>query len=86
MNVDARQISENIAHTDWLKQLRGRDVVLVRNGGLHSRAEVTDSTPCFLFIGKLKFRRDSGWQTTSQQRRVYRMKLRLVRNEKELQC
>lgn len=82
MIADAREISSNLAHADWLKELRKDDVALVRNGGLHCRSQITDATPCFIFIGKLKFRRDTGWQTSSQQRRVYRMKLRLVNSER----
>lgn len=84
MIADAREISANLAHADWLKELRKGDVVLVQNGPIYFRAEVTDATPCYVFTGKIKFRRDNGWQTAKQQRQVYRMKLRLVRNKEDL--
>jgi hypothetical protein len=70
-------------HAAWLAMLKTGDIVLVRNGKLHFRAPVTDATPCFIKLDRLKFRRDNGWQTTRQRSKVYRMKLRLVRNEKE---
>jgi hypothetical protein len=82
MIADARQITENISYADWLKELRKRDVLLVRNGDIHFRAELTDATPCFLLIGKLKFRRDDGRLVLRQ--RVNRMNLRLVRSERYL--
>ncbi len=82
MIADARQITANISYADWLKELRKRDVLLVRNGDIHFRAELTDATPCFLLIGKLKFRRDDGRLVLRQ--RVNRMNLRLVRSERYL--
>jgi hypothetical protein len=74
-----------LSHTDWLATIRRRDMVRVRNGAMvMPPAMVTDETPCFVFIGKLKFHRRTGWQVARQSERVYRMKLRLVRNEDEL--
>lgn len=87
MIADAPACCDNCAsrsHAAWLGLIRRGDVVLVRNGALHFRAPITDATPCFLFSGKLKFHRGDGWQTTAQQRRAYRMKLRLVRTTEEL--
>ena len=81
MIADARTISPDITHRDWLQELRTGDVVLVRNGLIHYRTQLTDATPCFLHVGRLKFRRDSGWIIISQQR--FGTKLLLVRNEKE---
>jgi hypothetical protein len=70
------------SHSDWLRTLAKGDTVLVRNGRHMLPAErLTDATPCFLKIGKLKFRRDSGWLVKKQQRN--RLRLLLVRNEKE---
>lgn len=71
-----------MTNTEWLKQLKAGDVVLVRNGQAHFPGTLTNTTPCFLFIGKLKFHRISGWQTKAQRKRVYRMKLRIVMDEK----
>lgn len=82
MIADAREIVADTG-TTWLAALRAGDVVLVRNGRLHFRAQVTDATPCYIFLGALKFHRDSGYQTGRQRRRVYRMCLRLVRSEDE---
>lgn len=81
MIADARQIEANIDSSEWLQRLRTGDVVLVRNGRLHFRAPITDATPCYIFLGRLKFHRENGWQTCRQRKRVYRMCLRLVRTE-----
>lgn len=81
MNAEAQIIADNLSHADWLRTLVKGDEVLVRNGELHYRAQLTDATPCYLLVGKLKFRRDIGWIVKRQQR--LRMRLRLVRNERE---
>lgn len=77
-----------MTYFEWLAQLKKGDMVMVRShsGEVMPAATVTDATPCFLFVGKLKFWRDSGWQIKRQRQHVYRMKLRLVRNEQEFQC
>lgn len=67
-------------HADWLSALRAGDVVLVRNGAIHFRAEITAATPCYLFVKKLKFHRSSGWMV----RPKGRLRLRLVRTQEEL--
>ena len=82
MIADARQITANLAYSDWLKELQKRDVVLVRNGDIHFRAEITDATPCYLLSGKLKFRRDDGRLVSRQ--RAKRLNLRLVRGKEGL--
>jgi hypothetical protein len=82
MIADAREIAADNG-TAWLTALHTGDIVLVRNGRLHFRAPVTDATPCYIFVGALKFHRDSGIQTARQRSRVYRMYLRLVRTEDE---
>ena len=55
--------------------------VVTHTGEVMPPAMVTNDTPCYVFVGKLKFHRSSGWQVARQGQRVYRMKLRLVRNE-----
>lgn len=71
------------SHTEWLATLKRGDVVRVRThtGETMPAAMVTNDTPCYVFVGKLKFHRRHGWQVMRQGVRVYRMKLRLVRNE-----
>lgn len=71
-----------MTNEEWLKQLKAGDSVLVRNGRVHFPGTISNATPCYLFIGKLKFHRAHGWQTKRQRAKVYRMKLRIVRNEK----
>jgi hypothetical protein len=72
------------SHGEWLATLKRGDMVRIRNGDLHMPpAMVTNETPCYVFVGKLKFWRRHGWQVMRQGKRVYRMKLRLVRDEKE---
>lgn len=71
-----------LSHPQWLATLKTASIVLVRNGRLHFRAMLSDATPCFLHIGKLKFHRRHGWQV--KKRRAYRMELRLVRTVEEL--
>jgi hypothetical protein len=60
-------------------------MVRVQNtdGSVMPPAIVTNEAPCYLFVGKLKFWRRHGWQVVRQSRAVYRMRLRLVRDEKE---
>ena len=68
----------------WLQSLKHGDAALVRNGAIHFPVMISDGTPRFLFTGKLKFHRLDGWQVGRQAKRVYRMKLRLVRNKEDL--
>lgn len=75
-------VGAGLSHTDWLATLKTASVVLVRNGRLHFRSMLSDATPCFLHIGKLKFHRRHGWQVTKG--RAYLMELRLVRTAEEL--
>lgn len=72
----------NLSRADWLSRLKTGDITLVRNGRIHFRAQLTDATPCFLFIGKLKFHRIVG--TLVKRLRVNRLNLRLVRDEDDL--
>lgn len=71
-----------MTHTEWLASIKRGDLVRIRNGDFVMQpAMVTDETPCYVFVGKLKFRRRDGWQVSRQSSCVYRMKLRLVRTE-----
>jgi hypothetical protein len=74
-----------LTHTEWLASLRRGDTVRVRTHMAVTMppAMVTDATPCFVFVGKLKFHRCDGWQVAQQAKKVYRMRLRLVRDEKD---
>lgn len=76
-----------LSHREWLQTLNvdSPTRVLKHNGELMPTALITGKTPCFLWIGKLKFHRSSGWQVERNAGRCYRMKLRLVRNEKDCQ-
>lgn len=76
-------VGAGLSHTQWLATLKRRDMVHVRNGA-HTMppAMVTDETPCYVFVGKLKFHRRHGWQV--QRRAAYQQRLRLVRTEDEL--
>jgi hypothetical protein len=72
------------SHTEWLSSLRRGDTVRVRNGALTMPpAMVTNDSPCYVFVGKLKFWRRHGWQV--KKGAAYRQALRLVRNAEELQ-
>lgn len=57
-----------MSHAAWLATLRTGDDVKVRNGGLVFSSQITDDTPRFLFIGKLKYHRSTGWMTAAQYR------------------
>lgn len=84
MNIDAPIRCSECAtrtHAEWLAKIQRGDIILVRNGALHFRAEMTGATPCYLLSGKLKFRRLDGWIVNRQ--RVNRLNLRLVRNQEE---
>lgn len=72
-------------HAEWLASLRRQDMVRVRThmNVTMPPAMVTNDTPCYVFVGKLKFHRCDGWQVAQQAQKVYRMRLRLVRDEKE---
>jgi hypothetical protein len=74
-----------LTHREWLATLKRGDMVRVRThlGTTMPPAMVTDDTPCYVFVGKLKFHRRNGWQTARQSSCVYRMKLRLVRDERD---
>lgn len=74
------------SHTEWLSTLKRGDLVRVstHTGETMPAAMVTNETPCYVFVGKLKFHRRHGWQVMRQSSCVYRMKLRLVRDDKEL--
>ena len=72
----------NPDHRAWLQTLSKGDVVQIRNGNVMLEpAKLSDATPCYLRIGKLKFHRGTGWLINRQQR--CRLKLLLVRNAKE---
>jgi hypothetical protein len=51
------------------------DVVQIKNGEIQFPGIVTNVTPRFLFVGKLKFRRDDGQMVKRQKARVYRLNL-----------
>lgn len=74
-----------LTHGDWLATLKRGDMVRVRThmNVTMPPAMVTNDTPCYVFVGKLKFWRRHGWQVLQQSKKVYRMRLRLVRDEKE---
>jgi hypothetical protein len=76
---------EPASHAEWLATLKRGDRVHVVNhtGMCMPSAMVTNETPCYVFVGKLKFHRRNGWQTARQSNCVYRMKLRLVRDERD---
>ena len=81
---DSCRAAASISRVQWLNSLKTGDIVLVRNHvHLHFRAPITDATPCYLHVGKLKFHRLSGAQTNRQRRKVYRMRLLLVRSDTE---
>jgi hypothetical protein len=73
------------SYHDWLRSLRRQHMVRVRThtGETMPPAMVTDDSPCYVFVGRLKFHRRNGWQTARQSSCVYRMKLRLVRDERD---
>jgi hypothetical protein len=71
-----------LTHTEWLTTLKRGSTVRVRNGALTMPAAmVTNDSPCYVFVGRLKFWRRHGWQV--KRGSAYRMRLRLVRDEKE---
>lgn len=74
-----------LTHTEWLATLKRGDMVRIRThiGATMPPAMVTNDSPCYVFVGKLKFWRRHGWQVMRQSRCVYRMRLRLVRDDKE---
>lgn len=78
-------VREPASYLDWLMQLKRQSIVRVRShtGFVMPPAMVTNETPRYVFVGKLKFRRGDGWQVKRNAGRCYRMRLRLVRNEKE---
>lgn len=67
-------------HAQWLSTLQRGDGVIVRNGAIHFAADITNATPCYLFIRKLKFHRATGWMV----RPKGRLNLRLVRTSGDL--
>lgn len=73
------------SYFDWLQSLKRQDMVRIRThtGATLPPAMVTNDTPCYVFVGRLKFHRRNGWQTLRQSSCVYRMRLRLVRDNKE---
>jgi hypothetical protein len=73
------------SYHDWLRSLRRQHMVRMRThvGVTMPPGMVTDDTPCYVWVGKLKFHRRNGWQTARQSSCVYRMKLRLVRDERD---
>lgn len=75
-----------LTHTEWLSTLKRGDTVRVRThtGDIMPAAMVTNETPCYVFVGKLKFWRRHGWQVKRQGKQVYRMRLRLIRDGFEL--
>lgn len=75
-------VGAGLSHREWLAGLQKRDGVKIRNCRVVFPGMVTDATPCFIFVEKLKFRRDNGWQVRRQWR--YKLRLRLVRNAEEL--
>lgn len=82
---EATSDGAGLSHREWLASLKRQHIVRVRThtGDTMPPAMVTNETPCYVFIGKLKFRRSNGWQVARNAARCYRMRLRLVRNEKE---
>jgi hypothetical protein len=54
------------------------DVVQIDNGDIRFPGVVTDVTPKFLFVGKLKFRRDNGQMVKRQKAKAYRLDLRIA--------
>lgn len=58
-----------------MNEYKKGDVVQIHNGDIKFPGLVTDVTPRFLFVGKLKFRRDNGQMVKRQKERVYRLNL-----------
>lgn len=84
-NQTMPQATGRASHPDWLASLKRGDMVRVRNGEeTWPPAMVTNDSPCYVFVGKLKFHRRHGWQVARQSSCVYRMKLRLVRDEDDV--
>jgi hypothetical protein len=54
------------------------DVVQIDNGDIKFPGVVTDVTPQYLFVGKLKFRRDTGQMVKRQKSKVYRLDFRIA--------
>jgi hypothetical protein len=73
------------SYLDWLLSLKRQSIVRVatHTGNVMEPAMVTNETPRYIFIGKLKFRRGDGWQVLRNARKCYRMRLRLVRDGTE---
>ena len=76
-------VGAGLSYHAWLATLQKRHGVKIRNGRVTFPGMVTNATPCFVFVERLKFRRDNGWQVRRQWR--YKLRLRLVRNAEELQ-
>ena len=83
--VTSRLCAGPASYLDWLLSLKRESIVRVRThvGFTMPPAMVTNDTPCYVFVGKLKFHRRHGWQVMRQSSCVYRMRLRLVRDETE---
>jgi hypothetical protein len=79
-------VLEPASYLEWLLQLKRQSIVRVRThtGHLMPPATLTNDSPKYLFIGKLKFRRGDGWQVKRNAGRCYRMRLRLVRDAEEV--
>jgi hypothetical protein len=60
-------------YTRWLESLKGGDVVRVRNGAQRFRGRVTNSTPSFICVECLKFRRCDGWLSGHYKKRQLRL-------------
>ena len=58
-----------------MSEYKKGDVVQIQNGDIKFPGLVTDVTPKYLFVGKLKFRRDTGQMVQRQRKRAYRLDL-----------
>lgn len=83
----SRSAVAGISYHAWLQSLKRQHMarVLTHTGHVMPAAMVTNDTPQYVFIGKLKFRRGDGWQVARNASKCYRMRLRLVRDEKDPQ-
>lgn len=82
LNQTKSQVTGPASYREWLLSLKRQHMVrvLTHADKLMPPAVVTDATPCYVFVGKLKFRRGDGWQVKRNAGRCYRMRLRLVRD------
>lgn len=60
-------------YADWLKSLRPVDAVTIQNGAQQFSGIVTQVTPSFICVSRLKFRRKDGWLSGHYKKRMLRL-------------